>query len=171
MGMMNYSQIKRSAGRRRPFRFARVRVPSRMGWRRRALSNLRIGGLLGIEHKTFDTSANYLTMPASANWTGCEVNPPAVESCLCAIAQGDAYDERDGNRVIVDSIEISGIVHYTEQLSAAEMESEIAFLALVLDIQTNGAELSSEDVYSNTLNLGGTSCNPVRNPSYSGLLS
>lgn len=52
----------------------------------------------------------------------------------------------------------------TNQTSADNLP--YVYIALVLDTQTNGAQLSSEDVYTNPGASVNTACNPLRNMSY-----
>lgn len=113
-------------------------------------ANLRTAGLLGIEHKYYDTYRSSVLMPFNnTTWAGCEVDP-AVANCLNGIAQGDAAYNRDGKQISMNKIDITGVVTLANQ--TAETDSDtigVIFIALVLDTQTNGAQLNSEDVYEN----------------------
>jgi len=119
--------------------------------RSRALANVRTGGLLGIETKFLDCQATDLDIPSPTGAAGGEMNPEGgCTGCLTAPATGDGPTNRDGNRIAMKSILVKGLVQTSNQSaqSAADIVSPV-FLALVLDTQTNGATLNSEDVYTN----------------------
>nr|UOF82193.1 capsid protein [Cressdnaviricota sp.] len=160
-GRVGYSLVKASMGRG-PFRAVRS------GYRRRSM-NARVGGLLGIEHKYYDTFKADTQIPSTADWTSCEFNPASTISCLNAITQGDGPTQRDGNVVTIDSIFIQGYCNLQE-LSAVSIDSNnpsYVRIALVLDTQSRGAELNSEDVYG-VVNATATQAvhSPQRNMSY-----
>ncbi len=132
-------------------RYGRSRYLGRR--RKNAYMNPRTGGFLGIELKFLDTSRGLLGVAVNTDATGGEQDPATVNS-LSSVAQGDGEQNRDGRQCIFKSIFVSGVVEVANQLNqTAAHPASIVFIALVLDTQTNGTQLNSEDVYKN---IGGT---------------
>lgn len=121
--------------------------------RARALLNRRTAGFLGLEKKFFDTAVALVAVPAPTDATGGEFDPtalPAATLCLSAPAQGDGEQNRDGKRIVIKSVQVKGVCRVPPaELQAAPPTSTKVFVALVLDTQTNGAQLNSEDVFKN----------------------
>jgi len=160
-GASGYKLVKANMGRG-PYR-------AKFGGSVRRGMNARTGGLLGIEHKYYDTFKADTQIPSTTDWTGCEFNPASTISCLNAITQGDGPTQRDGSAVTIDSIFIQGYCNLQE-LSAADITSNnpsYVRVALILDTQSRGAELNSEDVYG-VVNATATQAvhAPQRNMSY-----
>lgn len=112
-------------------------------------SNARTGGFMGIELKYKDSSlvAHALVSPTDA--AGGEADP-ATLLALNAIAQGDSEQERDGKQVCVKSCFVTGLVNVPPLANQTAGGSiPWTYVALVLDKQTNGAQLNSEDVFTN----------------------
>lgn len=130
----------------------------------RAALNVRTGGFLGLEKKFRDT---YLTDKALvATLAGSECDP-ATFNCLNAIAEGSAETERDGRKAVIRSCHLRGEI---ERLSDAGTTNGPAaqmacWVALVLDTQTNGAQLNAEDVF--TVPASGQPHLPLQNLQYS----
>lgn len=136
---------------------SRSRWNARMGARRGAqlaTRNLRTAGFLGREMKFFDTAVAPVAIVNSATMAGGEVDPTALPGavlCLNAMAQDDTPSGRDGRRVILKSVQVTGKINLgASELAASPVASMNVFVALVLDTQTNAAQLNSEDVYINT---------------------
>lgn len=108
-------------------------------------SNARIGGFLGIEHKFSDLNYNQALV---TSLTGAEASPTA-EGCLNAIARGDGESERDGRRVRMTSIQIDGLINFEAQTQASPEGGHYVRVLLVIDKQTNGAQMNSEDLFRN----------------------
>lgn len=160
-------------GTRRPTRIARILAAAAAGaapgvlarGRRRAASrilNRRTAGFMGIETKFYDQKliAGVLTAPTDA--TGGEFNPSATIS-LNTVAQGDGESNRDGRQITMRSIQVNGVITCVQQVnqSAADFPTK-CFIALVLDTQTNGALLNSEDVFTNPGANAVTAADPFR---------
>lgn len=130
------------------------------------LRNLRMGGLLSVEKKFFD-QASITAMTAQTGWASCEYDPVTV-LCLNGVPQGDTASTRDGYEIAMLSLEVTGNIYVASQIdaTAADTAGEI-YIAIVLDQMTNGAQLNSEDVYSNTSGSVVTAASPLRNMSYS----
>lgn len=161
-------------GSRRPTRIARILAAAAAGaapgvvsrGRRRAartILNRRTAGFLGIEKKFYDTSLNNSALTAPANATGGEHDPSAT-ICLNTVTQGDGESQRDGRQITMRSLQLKGQVRCAAQTlqSSADNASKI-FIAVVLDTQTNGAQLNSEDVFKNTSANAIQAANPFRN--------
>lgn len=130
-------------------------------------ANIRTGGFLGLETKFYDTSKTDASFAAPTDASGGELDPATVD-CISAPAQGDTEQSRDGNRIVIKSAQVTGIVTLPAEanLTAGEIPPVI-HLALVQDAQSNGATLSSEDVYTNPSGSATTAASPLRNLQYS----
>ncbi len=128
-------------------RAATPRYSSRSSRRLAALRllNTRTGGYIGLERKFLDTEQADDSIGSS--WTGGELDPTTF-LCLSAVAQGDGENQRDGRRYEVHSVHVSGFVEASiTEAGAAPATDTIVKIAMVLDKQTNGAQLNAEDVY------------------------
>lgn len=133
-----------------------------------ALRNMRTGGLLGIETKYLDTACIGFALPSPTACAGGEANPTVgCTGCLSAPAQGDSASQREGSKIVIRSCLIQGIVQVAAQAdqTATDVVSHV-YLALVQDMQTNGATLNSEDVFSNAGAQAVLASSPNRNMSY-----
>jgi len=148
-------------------RSAAGRLRGRSGYARRN-NNVRTAGFLGIENKFFDTAVQPVALTSDVALTNGEFDPTAIPiadvKCLSCPAQGDGEQNRDGKKIIIDSVQVSGCV----QVPAAEgfANPPVAtrvFVALVLDKQTNGAQLNSEDVFKSLGATGQLNTAPLRN--------
>ncbi len=117
--------------------------------RRPYTKNLRIGGYLGLELKFYDTSLVAGALLSTGALTGGEHDPSAT-IMLNTVVQGDNESQRIGRKITMKNIMVRGVVSVPIQAgqNAADAPSRI-FIALVLDKQTNGAQLNSEDVFTN----------------------
>ncbi len=122
----------------------------------------RPSSFLGIETKFFDSSraASALTAPTDA--AGGEHDPTTLNT-LFAPVQGTGAQNRDGRKVKMTSIEISGVVDVSSQVNqtATDVSGKV-FIALVLDKQTNAAQLNSEDVFDNQSASVALAASPMR---------
>ena len=155
-------------------------LPSRRGRRlrrraRRAFrsANWQWGGFLGVEKKFYDCALSNALVTQNANFTTCMLNPVAIPianvNCLCAPTQGTGVNQRVGSKYNIVSIQIGGQMTLTaQQNQAAAPPSSTVFWALVMDKQTNGAQMTSELCYQNpSANLAVSSLMPLRNIQYS----
>lgn len=107
--------------------------------------------VLGVEMKNCDNTY-YDTIVATT--ASAEADPTAPKSCLNAIALGDAATERDGRKVLLKSLQLRGSV----MRDGAAAQSAFADggqyrVVVVLDKQTNKAQLNSEDVFLAATNV------------------
>lgn len=148
----------------------RPRMDGRFGvgrTRRQRAANLRTGGFLGIEKKFYDTAINEIAIASGTTWAGGE-NDPATVNTISAPAQGDGESNRDGRKIVVTDVYVSGTVLHVKEAdqTAADTPPE-TLVALVLDTQSNGAQLNAEDVYSNPSANANLAAHPLRNLQYS----
>lgn len=134
---------------------------------RRADYLYKSGGLTGTELKYLDSAKVASAIVSPADGSGAEQDPATV-NCLNAIAQGDGESNRDGRRCVMKSVYVTGLVEYPAQADQTAMDPGTkTYIALVLDKQTNGAQLNSEDVFLNPSGNGLVAADPLRNLSYS----
>jgi len=130
------------------------------------VKNPRTGGFLGIEVKFYDTKLASGTLTAPTDASGGEHNPSATIA-LNTVVQGDGESNRDGKDITMRSIGVKGNFHVPAQVDETALdEGIIVFVALVLDKQTNGALLNSEDVFKNIGAAAIQASNPWRNLQY-----
>ncbi len=116
---------------------------------KRVLRNPRIGGFLGIETKFYDkTLANAaLTNPSDASGGEHDISATVLFN---TVVQGDGESQRDGRVITMKNLTVKGQVNIVPQAGTTVVDgATIVFIALVLDRQTNGATISSEDVFTN----------------------
>ncbi len=123
----------------------------------------RTGGFTGIEKKFYDThlSSAALTAPTAA--AGGEHNPSAT-ICLNSVTQGDGEEQRDGRKSTFNSCYVNGQITVPPQANITAGDGgSLVYVALILDTQTNGALLNSEDVFKNESGDANLAANPMRN--------
>lgn len=160
------AQAARSAnfGMRRAARMA-------SGYNRRMRArNVVTAGFLGVEKKFYDTARGPTNVPSDSGCASGELDPTlntagaSTPGCLSCPAQGDGPENRDGKRIVAKYMEIKGLLNrpVSEDQATCPAYSKV-FVALVLDTQTNGAQLNSEDVFKNITGDVAGSVNPIRN--------
>jgi len=132
----------------------------------RAIANQTTMGLLGIEKKYLDMALPGAVVSVVTNSTGGEVDPTAIGcvGCLSAPAIGDGPSNRDGNRIVAKSLYIKGeVVGLAAEAQVDPPAPTRVMVAVVLDTQTNGAQLNSEDVFTNPSSAATAQTTPLRN--------
>lgn len=115
------------------------------------------------EKKFYDTALAATAVVVATDAAGAELDPSAT-SMISTPAQGDGEQNRDGKRITIESVYVTGIVDRPRQeLSADTLNTSRVFVALVLDTQSNGAQMNSEDCYKNTGATSLLSVVPQRN--------
>ncbi len=115
----------------------------------RSKLNFRSGGYLGIENKFYDSSLAASALTAPANASGGEHDPSAT-ILLNTVVQGDGQSNRDGRKIVMKQIMIRGVVQCAPIINQTIVpQAATCFIALVLDTQTNGATITSEQVFTN----------------------
>lgn len=130
----------------------------------RMVANAATMGFMGIEKKFLDMARSETTVGAAGGLTGGEYDPSSgCTGCLSCPAQGDTEQSRDGKRIVIDSLILKGYVRTAAETSQAPADQLKIFVSVILDTQTNGAQLNSEDVFKNLLGtVGGAVC-PTKN--------
>lgn len=127
-------------------------------------ANRRTGGFLGQELKFYDQNLNTRAISTSLSLVGGVADPNGSIEALNAVPQGDGESQRDGRRITMKSIYIRGQIHRLPQENQGlNFDAVSVFVALVLDTQTNGAQLSSEDVFVNVVATQQTVASPLTN--------
>jgi hypothetical protein len=110
--------------------------------------NYRTGGLLGREVKHHAQHALETVIGDTSACANGEIQPSSGKLCLNGVPQGSSHAQRLGNRMWMKDILIQGYV-ISRAASHASVGHPVVpmFVALVLDTQTNGATINSEDVY------------------------
>lgn len=131
----------------------------------RVLANAATVGFLGIEKKFLDCAIGSTAINANADLTAGEYDPVATGStnCLSAPAQGDTEQSRDGKKIVIDSLIIKGYVSNPGTGSTAVEASSKVFVAVVLDTQTNAAQMDSEACFKNLTGTAVTNVNVLKN--------
>lgn len=118
--------------------------------------------MMGVEKKFLDSSFTG-TVSVATDCTGGEADP-ATLLCLTTPVQDDTPSGREGKRITCKYIEIKGTVSAPPvELQANPRVHNKVFVALVLDMQTNQAQLNSEDVFKNTVATVDGNASPLRN--------
>jgi len=158
-------------GRRRAISTARAASRSAQvaALRRRMDRTVPTRSLLGTEVKFFDEdngdSATAIPI-ALAACTGLELNPDSNGLCMSVPSAGAGANQVEGSKMAIISIQIKGTINKAPQIdqTAAEANDNV-FLALVMDTQTNGAFLNSEDVFRSG-GIAANGINMIRNLSF-----
>ncbi len=129
-------RIRAAIGANRPL--ARGRVMRR----RRPRRNARVGGYSGIEYKFKDdilTDEAFLTTWATKN--------PSSTNCLAAVEAGAGEKLRTGRKIFIKSLFVRGEIEVPFAKAATNPhETQQVRICLVLDTQTNNAEMAATDV-------------------------
>lgn len=168
--VLRANRMKRasSAGRARlvAARNAATRGRGTVARAARNMLNTRTAGFLGIETKFYDTNYQLTAVANNADCSGGEADP-SVTSMISTPAVGDTEQDRDGKRIVIKSVQISGVLRQAPQINQTALDDQPnVFVAVVLDTQSNGAQLNSEDVYANLNNERATLAKPLRNLLY-----
>jgi hypothetical protein len=131
----------------------------------RMVANAVSMGFLGIEKKFLDTSISGVAIAATADCTGAEMDPTGsgCTGTLSCPAQGDSEQQRNGKKFTIDSLILKGFVVQPASISSAPFASAKVFVAVVLDTQTNAAQLNSEDVFKSLAATISTNVDPMKN--------
>lgn len=118
------------------------------------------------ELKFHDASKALTAIVAPTDSAGAEVDPTA--GSLNNVATGTTMSSRDGAKIVMKSVQINGVVRAASQATQTAADNgNSVMVALVWDTQTNGAQLNSEDVFTNPLANAVLASHPLRNMSFS----
>lgn len=120
------------------------------------------------EPKFYDTSLVATAITYSTDFTSCMMNPSAT-SMISTPSVGDSEQNRDGKKIIITQVEVKGFlgrgVQYNNQSALDDVAH--AWVALVLDTQTNNAQMTSDACFKAIGGTAGT-IQPFRNLLYGG---
>lgn len=156
-----FSALSRFSKRRRTSSYVAPTRSYSAGRRRLA----RTGGTIGQEVKYLDACASHINIVAPTDCAGAEIQPETGPTdCLSCPARGDGPDERDGQKITFKSIYVEGSITLATHTGVASVHpSPVIFVALVLDTQTNGTAINSEDVFTTINDTASVNCYPLRN--------
>lgn len=122
---------------------------------------------LGVEVKFYDKFLIGGVLATNTDASGGEQDPSATV-LLNTVVQGDGESNRDGRKIIMRSIHVTGTVSCISQANQSAADNgAFIFIALVLDKQTNGATIVSEEVFVNPGADALMSCSVLRNLKFS----
>lgn len=115
------------------------------------------------ELKYLDCAWNGVALGTAVDASSAEVMPSSgCTDCISVPAQGDTEIQRDGRKYTLKSVWLSGTLDSSALPDQADaIEDRGCYFALVLDTQTNGAAVNSEDVF---INPGTSTANLVPQP-------
>jgi len=120
-------------------------------------------GFLSIERKFYDNGLTATALTAPTDATGGEYDPSAT-SMMTTPDQGDGPSQRDGKEIAMLYLQINGTIAIPKVETAADPPNGCSvFVAIVLDTQTNAAQMNSEDCFKNTSNLAANNVVPHKN--------
>jgi len=140
-------------------------VVQRQGLQRRRLSarNIASMGFLGIERKFYDTMLIAGAIAAPTDATGGEHDPSAT-SMISTPTQGDGEQQRDGKQIACLFVEVCGAITWPAAKAQTDIPQGLGvYVACVLDTQTNGAQMNSEDCFKNLGASAATAPDCIRN--------
>lgn len=129
--------------------------------------NRRTGGYVGMVRKYVDSWNTGTALTAPTDATGAEIDAtsagPIALSQLCGVIVGAGEVGRTGDKVRWTSLQLTGTVTCSPQVDQTALDvGTKVYLAVVLDTQSNGAQLNSEDVYTNPSATASLAASPLR---------
>jgi len=129
----------------------------------RMVANAVTMGFMGIEKKFYDTALGDTAIAADTGLASGEYDPSAT-SMISTPTQGDGEQQRDGKRITIDSLILKGhVVRPATEAAADPLESQKVFVAVVLDTQSNGAQMDSEACFKSLAASARFNCEPLKN--------
>lgn len=106
------------------------------------------------ELKFLDTSLSAALTAGTTDMSGLEFDPSAT-SMVSTPAVGDDASSRDGKQIYIKSLQVTGSVTFAAQADQTAADTECpVHIWIVLDKQSNAAQLNSEDVLINPVGSG-----------------
>lgn len=121
------------------------------------------------EPKFLDTYKAATAVPSNNTYASLSINPSATVM-ISTPQVGDSEQNRDGKKIVITQVEVKGVIHKPAQTNQTATDNgEHAWIALVLDTQTNGTACSSADVFK-SINSGADTeyAQPFRNLLFGG---
>lgn len=125
-------------------------------------ANTTSSGFMGIEHKFYDTGIVAAALVSSTSATGGMHNPSAT-SLISTPAQDDGPSDRNGKKILIESVYLSGFIEFVDTPSAQALTDAIVYVAIIQDTQTNAAAMTSELAFVNPSTNAFLSANPLKN--------
>lgn len=141
------------AGRRVVKRRKKSNVPSKKQLMK-IYPNMSFRGFIGKEKKYFDAIKAF-TNVTSIDWSSALLDPATVD-CINAIAQGTSQNQRIGKKYTITDVVLNlhiKLLPGVQVASAGAIETYTLKWALVLDKQTNGAQLNAQNVYKDNVGI------------------
>ncbi len=114
--------------------------------RRRRVRNRRTGGYVGRELKFLRSETVGDTFA-----TGWATMEDGTMKCLNAVSQGNGESARVGRRYTMQSIHVRGLISEPKAEAAGDpIEDTVVRIVMVLDKQTNAAQMTASNVYDIT---------------------
>lgn len=132
----------------------------------RALLNPRVQGFLGLEKKYLDTRRISVELTNTAALANMVYNPLAADQgydCISTPETGVGPTNRLGKHITIKSVQIRGTFASIWEVLGSGFSTPSVFIALVLDTQTNGAQCTAADIFTNPGNVINTAVHPLRN--------
>lgn len=128
--------------------------------------NARTGGFLGAEVKYTDSNIN-TNIIAGTDASGGEVDP-ATYDCIAYPEAGTGSTQRIGRKIKLLTIHVKGMVYLAAETNQTSADAATkVYVALVMDKQSNGAQMSSEQCFKNMNGAALDAANPHRNLEFS----
>jgi len=159
------------AARPRKFqRFIGPVMPANVAIRRAAVrrrstlsANLATRGFLGVERKFYDTALVTSAIAAPTDASGGELDPSAT-SMISTPDVGDGPSQRDGRQISCLFCTVDGVINIPIGEDVVNpLIATTVFIAVVLDTQTNAAQMNSEDCFKNTGANAILAASPMKN--------
>ena len=105
---------------------------------------------LGVEKKFYDTALGETAIAQTATDASGSIYDPSTTSMISTPAQGDTDQNRDGKKINILSCQVRGFVRFPVQINQTVAEEAcIVDLYLLLDSQSNAAQLTSQSAFKN----------------------
>jgi len=129
----------------------------------RTLANAVTMGFLGIEKKFYDTKLAD-TAVSTATTLNAGMQDPSASSMISTPVQGDGEQNRDGKRIVIDSLILKGhVINVGSASETVNAQATKVFVAVVLDTQTNGAQMTSDACFKSLANQASSNVDPMKN--------
>lgn len=131
--------------------------------RRRLLPSKHKPAIRKLEVKFYDTAYAITAIPLPTDASGGMADPSAT-SMISTPAVGDTSTNREGGQIFISAIEVRGKVEKAiVEAATGPTGGQTVFVALVQDTQTNGAQMNSENCFSNLVGTAASACDVMRN--------
>lgn len=103
-----------------------------------------------VEYKYLDSNLSSSVISSSLS-SG--MKDPTTVACLNAVPQGDTSSSRDGRKYTITGCHVRGVFYRQNRNDQTQVgDANFVTYALVLDRQTNGAQATSDEIFSSPSN-------------------